>query len=62
MVDFKAPPPEVRCIKDSFDNYTCTDGRRIVRDAFGNYTSSDGTRIIRDGNGNIVVIPGPKKK
>ena len=37
------PPPaqprqqeNIRCIKDSFGNYTCTDGTRYVRDSFGN--------------------------
>jgi hypothetical protein len=27
-----------RCIRDSFGNYTCTDGTRVIRDSFGNYT------------------------
>jgi hypothetical protein len=29
-------PPNVRCVADSFGNYTCSDGSRIVRDSFGN--------------------------
>jgi hypothetical protein len=29
---------ETRCIKDSFGNFTCTDGSRILKDSFGNYT------------------------
>jgi hypothetical protein len=28
----------VRCIKDSFGNFTCTDGTRVLKDSFGNYT------------------------
>jgi len=39
------PPPaqprqqeNVRCIKDSFGNYTCSDGTRIIHDSFGNVT------------------------
>ena len=31
----------VRCIKDSFGNYTCTDG----------------TRYLKDSNGNVIIIP-----
>ena len=27
-----------RCIRDSFGNYTCSDGTRVIRDSFGNYT------------------------
>jgi hypothetical protein len=30
------PPQTVRCIKDSFGNYTCTDGTRVVHDSFDN--------------------------
>jgi len=33
-----------RCVKDSFGNYTCTDGSRILYDSFGN----------------IIVVPGGK--
>ena len=29
-------PQNVRCIKDSFGNYTCTDGTRVIRDSFDN--------------------------
>jgi hypothetical protein len=29
---------ETRCIKDSFGNFTCTDGSRVLKDSFGNYT------------------------
>ena len=32
----------VRCIKDSFGNYTCTNGDRVLRDSFGN----------------VIVVPG----
>jgi hypothetical protein len=28
----------VRCLRDSFGNYTCTDGTRIIHDSFGNVT------------------------
>jgi hypothetical protein len=35
-------PPNVRCVQDSFANYSC----------------SDGSRVIRDSNGNVTVIPG----
>ena len=38
------PPPNVRCIKDSFENYTCTDGTRMIRDSFGNVTVIPGRR------------------
>jgi hypothetical protein len=27
-------PQTVRCIKDSFGNYTCTDGTRVIHDSF----------------------------
>jgi hypothetical protein len=31
------PPQQiVRCIKDSFGNYTCTDGTRVIHDSFDN--------------------------
>jgi hypothetical protein len=39
-----APVPNVRCIKDSFGNYTCTDGSRVIRDSFGNVTVIPGRR------------------
>jgi hypothetical protein len=29
-------PQTVRCIKDSFGNYTCTDGTRVIHDSFDN--------------------------
>jgi hypothetical protein len=29
-------PQNVRCIKDSFGNYTCTDGTRVIHDSFDN--------------------------
>jgi hypothetical protein len=29
-------PQTVRCIKDSFSNYTCTDGTRVIHDSFDN--------------------------
>jgi hypothetical protein len=33
----KQPQPQtVRCIKDSFGNYTCTDGTRVIHDSFDN--------------------------
>jgi hypothetical protein len=34
----KTPQPQqnVRCIKDSFGNYTCTDGTRVIHDSFDN--------------------------
>jgi hypothetical protein len=54
------PPAEVRCIKDSFGNYICTDGTRIVCDSFGNFTTSDGARILIDDRGNVLIVPGPK--
>ena len=33
---------------------------RCVRDSFGNYTCSDGSRVLRDSNGNVIVVPGRK--
>jgi len=33
---FQQPPQTVRCIKDSFGNYTCTDGTRVIHDSFDN--------------------------
>ena len=39
---FRQPQENVRCIKDSIGNYSC----------------SDGSRVIRDSNGNVTVIPG----
>ena len=38
------PPPNVRCVQDSFGNYTCTDGSRMIRDSFGNVTVIPGRR------------------
>jgi hypothetical protein len=32
----KPQPQNVRCIKDSVGNYTCTDGTRVIRDSFDN--------------------------
>ena len=29
-------PQTVGCIKDSFNNLTCTDGTRVIHDSFGN--------------------------
>ncbi len=29
-------PQNVRCIKDSFGNYTCTDVTRVIHDSFDN--------------------------
>ena len=37
-------PPNVRCVADSFGNYTCSDGSRIVRDSFGNFTMVPGRK------------------
>ena len=37
-------PANVRCIKDSFGNYTCTDGSRVIQDSFGNVTVIPGRR------------------
>jgi hypothetical protein len=37
-------PPNVRCVADSFGNYTCTDGSRILRDSFGNVTVIPGRK------------------
>jgi hypothetical protein len=34
---------------------------RCVMDSFGNYTCSDGTRIIREHNGNFTIIPPPQQ-
>jgi hypothetical protein len=33
---------------------------RCVKDSFGNYSCSDGSRVIRDSAGNVTVIPGRK--
>ena len=33
---------------------------QYVKDSFGNYTCSDGSRVIRDSNGNVIVVPGRK--
>jgi hypothetical protein len=38
------PPPNVRCVADSFGNYTCTDGSRVIRDSFGNVTVIPGRK------------------
>ena len=38
------PPANVRCVKDSFGNYTCTDGSRVIRDSLGNVTVIPGQR------------------
>jgi hypothetical protein len=37
-------PANVRCVADSFGNYSCSDGSRVIRDTFGN----------------VMVIPGRK--
>ena len=37
----------VRCIKDSFGNYTCTDGTRYLNDSFGNVTVIPGRKPAR---------------
>jgi len=34
----------IRCIKDSFGNYTCTDGTRYLKDSFGNVTVIPGRK------------------
>jgi len=38
------PPANVRCIKDSFGNYSCSDGTRMIQDSFGNVTVIPGRR------------------
>jgi hypothetical protein len=47
----KSPPPSF------FDRQQNV---RYVKDSFGNYTGSDGSRVIRDSNGNVIVVPGRK--
>jgi hypothetical protein len=37
-------PPNVRCVADSFGNYTCSDGSRVIRDSFGNFTVIPGRK------------------
>jgi hypothetical protein len=37
-------PPNVRCVQDSFGNYSCSDGTRMIRDSFGNVTVIPGRR------------------
>lgn len=37
-------PPNVRCVADSFGNYTCTDGSRVLRDSSGGFTVIPGRR------------------
>ena len=41
---FHPPQENVRCIKDSFGNYSCSDGSRVIRDSFGNVTVIPGRR------------------
>jgi len=38
------PQENVRCIKDSFGNYSCSDGSRVIRDSFGNVTVIPGRK------------------
>jgi hypothetical protein len=45
----KSPPPSF------FDRQQNV---QYVKDSFGNYTGSDGSRVIRDSNGNVIVVPG----
>jgi hypothetical protein len=35
---FAQVPQNVRCVKDSFGNYTCDNGTRIIKDSFDNFT------------------------
>jgi hypothetical protein len=37
-------PPNVRCVADSFGNYTCSDGSRILLDSRGGFTVIPGRR------------------
>jgi hypothetical protein len=37
-------PANVRCVKDGFGNYACTDGSRVIRDSFGNVTIIPGRK------------------
>jgi hypothetical protein len=38
------PPANVRCVQDSFGNYTCSNGSRVIRDSFGNVTVIPGRK------------------
>lgn len=38
------PPANVRCVADSFGNYTCSDGSRVIKDSFGNFTVIPGRK------------------
>ena len=40
-------PQTIRCIKDSFGNYTCTDGTRVIHDSFDNAVLIPGRREER---------------
>ncbi len=42
--DGARPQVNVRCVADSFGNYTCTDGSRVIRDSFGNVTVIPGRK------------------
>jgi hypothetical protein len=42
--DRARPQGNVRCVKDRFGNYTCTDGSRVIKDSFGNVTVIPGRR------------------
>lgn len=39
-----APVPSIRCVQDSFGNYSCSDGSRVIRDSFGNVTVIPGRK------------------
>jgi hypothetical protein len=38
------PPANVRCVADSFGNYSCSDGSRVIRDSFGHFTVIPGRK------------------
>lgn len=38
------PPPNLRCVQDSFGNWSCSDGSRVLRDSFGNVTVIPGRK------------------
>ena len=40
----RTPPPNVRCVPDSFGHLTCSDGSRVLKDSNGGFTVIPGRR------------------
>jgi hypothetical protein len=47
-----APAPTASAAPAARENMRC------VKDSFGNLSCTDGTRVLRDSFGNVVVVPG----